>query len=110
VAGPVDVELPRVLAPMVVEGRLQGYAYMTISLIPTSPGQILAIREKVHFIQDAFVRELNRGSIQKTDDPKAVDMEATKARLLARVQEVVPANSVKDLSIDQIVFAPLKPE
>src|SRR5688500_8629139 len=78
-AGAVDVELPRVLAPMAVDGRLQGYAYMSIALIPTSPGQVLAIREKVHFLQDAFVRELNRGSILKPDDPKSVDVEATKA-------------------------------
>ena len=108
--GPADVELPRLLAPMVVDGRLNGYAYMTISLIPTSPGQVLAIREKVHFLQDAFIRELNRGSIVKTDDPANVDVEATKQRLMTRIHEVLPANTVEDLKFDQIVLAPLKPE
>jgi hypothetical protein len=95
---------------MVVDGRLQGYLYLSISLVPTSPGQVLAIRERVHFLQDVFVRELNRGSILKADDPKVVDVEATKARLMTRVREVLPANAVSDMKFDQIVFAPLKPE
>jgi hypothetical protein len=108
--GPVDVELPRLLAPMVVDGRLQGYAFMTISLVPASPGQVLVIREKMHFLQDAFVRELNRGPILMADDPHSVDTDTVKLRLMARVREVLPANSVEDLKFDQVVFAPLMPE
>jgi hypothetical protein len=108
--GPVDVTLPNLLAPMVVDGRLQGYAYLTLSLVPASQGQVLPIREKVHFLQDAMIRELNRGPISKPEEPTAVDVEAVKERLMARVHEILPAQAVTDLKFDRIDFAPLKPQ
>jgi hypothetical protein len=33
--GPVDVELPPIIAPMVVAQRLESYAYITVSLTPS---------------------------------------------------------------------------
>ena len=78
--GPTNVELPPFLAPMVIDNRLENYAYITIVLTPVSREKMLAIREKMPFIQDAFLREVNKGSIVRTDDPKAVDTVALKAR------------------------------
>lgn len=62
------------------------------------------------FLQDAFLRELNRGSILKVDDPKAVDEAAVNARLTERAKAVLPAGTVKDLAFQPIVIAPLVPQ
>lgn len=103
----VDVELPAMFAPMVVDQRLQSYAYITIALTPTGANKVLAIREKVPFLRDAFLRELNKGTIVKADDPKTVDTAAVKARLMARMKSVLPDGTVADLKLEQIVMAPL---
>jgi flagellar basal body-associated protein FliL len=113
-AAPVDpalpstVSLPPILAPMVVDGRLQGYAYLTIALKPRSRDRLLAIREKVPFLQDAFLRELNRGSFAKADDAAAFDTEAAKARLLASANSVLPAGTVVEVQFETVVMQSLR--
>ena len=106
--GPVEVALPTILAPMIVDSRTENYAYVTIALKPASPAGVLTIREKVPFLQDAFLRELNGATIVKADDPKAVDEAALKARLLARVNQILPAGTVAELRFNPIVVAPVQ--
>jgi hypothetical protein len=106
--GPVDVTMPTILAPMVADSRLENYAYITIVLKPATPAGVLTIREKVPFLQDAFLRELNGAPIVKADDPKLVDEEALKPRLLARVNQVLPAGTVAELKFEPIVVAPVQ--
>jgi len=106
--GPVDVTLPTILAPMIVEARIENYAYVTIVLKPAAPAGILAIREKVPFLQDVFLRELNGATIVKADDPKSVDETALKARFLARINQILPAGTVAELKLEPIVVAPVQ--
>jgi hypothetical protein len=106
--GPVDVSLPTILAPMVVDTRLANYAYITIVLKPAAPAGVLAIREKVPFLQDAFLRELNGTTIVKANDPKAVDETAVKTRLLARMNQILPPGTAAELKFEPIVIAPVQ--
>jgi hypothetical protein len=106
--GPVDVTMPIILAPMVVDSQLENYAYITIVLKPAAPAGVLTIREKVPFLQDAFLRELNGAPIVKADDPKSVDEAALKARLLARVNQILPPGTVAELKFEPIVVAPVQ--
>ena len=108
--GPTNVELPPFLAPMLIDNRLESYAYITITLTPANREKMLAIREKMPFIQDAFLREVNKASIVKTDDPKAVDVAALKARLLVRLNQLLPKGTVSDLKFQQIVMTPVQPQ
>ena len=106
--GPVDVTMPTILAPMVVDSQLENYAYITIVLKPAAPAGVLTIREKVPFLQDAFLRELNGAPIVKPDDPKSVDEAALKTRLLARVNQILPPGTVAELKFEPIVVAPVQ--
>jgi len=106
--GPVDVTLPTILAPMIVDSRIENYAYITIVLKPAAPAGILAIREKVPFLQDVFLRELNGPTIVKADDPKSVDETALKARLVARMNQILPAGTVAELKFQPLVVAPVR--
>jgi flagellar basal body-associated protein FliL len=103
-----NVELPAFLAPMLIENRLESYAYITIALTPANREKMLAIREKMPFLRDAFLREVNKASIVKADDPKAVDTAALKARLLMRVDRILPKGTVSDLKFTQIVMTPIQ--
>ena len=93
---------------MIVEARLENYAYITIVLKPAAPAGILAIREKVPFLQDAFLRELNVATIVKADDPKTVDEAPLKARLIARMNQILPVGTVAELKFQPIVIAPVQ--
>jgi len=106
--GPVDVTLPTILAPMIVDSRIENYAYITIVLKPAAPAGVLAIREKVPFLQDVFLRELNGATIVKADDPKSVDEMALKVRLVTRVNQILPAGTVAELKFAPIVVAPVR--
>ena len=105
-----NVELPAFLAPMLKGNRLEQYAYITIALTPANRERMLAIREKMPFLRDAFLREVNKASIVKTDDPKTVDTVALKARLLVRVTQILPKGSVSDLKFQSIQLTPIQPQ
>ena len=106
--GPVDVQMPTILAPMIADNRIENYAYITIVLKPAAPAGVLAIREKVPFLQDAFLRELNGPPIVKADDAKSVDEAALKPRLVARMNQILPAGTVAELKFEPIVVAPVQ--
>jgi len=107
--GPVDVELPPIIAPMIVAQRLESYAYITVSLTPSSLNSAFLIREKIPFLQDAFLRELNKASIVKTDDAKTVDSAAVKGRLETKMKQILPAGTATALKLAPIVVTPLQP-
>jgi flagellar basal body-associated protein FliL len=108
--GTTDVEIPPILAPMVVDNRLESYAYITVALTPTSRERQLLIREKMPFLRDGFLREVNKASIANAGDHKTVDQPALKKRLLVRVNQILPAGSVSDLKFPEIVLTAIQPQ
>jgi hypothetical protein len=94
----------------VVDNRLESYAYITIALSPASRDKTLVIREKVPFLRDGFLREVNKASIAKPGDASAVDQPALKKRLLARVGQILPPGTVSDLKFQEIVMTPIQPQ
>ena len=108
--GTTDVELPPILAPMVVDNRLESYAYITVALTPMSRERQLLIREKMPFLRDGFLREVNKASIAAASDPKMVDQSALKKRLMARVSQILPPGTVSDLKFPEIVLTAIQPQ
>lgn len=105
-----NVEVPAFLAPMLIDNRLEQYAYITVALTPANREKMLAIRDKMPFLRDAFLREVNKASIVKADDPKTVDTVALKARLLVRVNQILPKGSISDLKFQSIQMTPIQPQ
>jgi len=103
------VEMPFLIAPMSEDGKLQGYAYISSKLVSSSPGASVEIRDKLAFIQDAFVRDVNAAPIGKVSDPKSVDTALLGARLLADARRVVGASKVVSIEFTQIQFSSLHP-
>ena len=51
-----NVEMPFLMAPLTgSDGKLSGYAYISTRLTATSGAGALDVRDKIAFIQDAFV-------------------------------------------------------
>lgn len=103
------VEMPYLIVPMSLEGKLLGYAYITSKLICSSPDACIAVREKLAFIQDAFIREVNGKACGLPDDPKTVDKAQLNARLTAAAKRIVGDRKVVSMLFLTVNFAPLHP-
>ena len=103
------VEMPFLIAPMSKDGKLLGYAYISSRLICSSTSATVLVREKLAFIQDANVRDVNARSVARADDPMKVDDEALSLRLADNARRFVGAGKVVRMVFTQIQFAPLHP-
>ncbi len=103
------VEMPYLMAPMSQDGKLLGYAYISSKLVCTSLDACTGIRDKLAFIQDAFVREVNSRPISLASDPTAVDRDLLNARLTANAKRIVGDGKVANMVFLDIKFAPLRP-
>jgi hypothetical protein len=103
------VQMPFLIAPMSIDGRLEGYSYITSKLVASTPSASVEIREKLAFIQDAFVHDVNATPIGTTNDPLAVDTAALTVRLVADARRIVGSTKVVTITFVQIRFSPLHP-
>lgn len=104
-----NVEMPFLIAPLSVDGKLYGYAYISLKVVAASQSATLAVRDKVAFVQDAFVRDVNASSIGLAADPKNVDKPALIARLLADVRGIVGATKVVNILLIDLQVSPIRP-
>ena len=69
-----NIDMPFLMAPMTGEdGKLSSYAYISSRLTATSDASATLVRDKIAFIQDAFVRDVNRTEVAVTGKPAKVD-------------------------------------
>jgi len=104
-----NVEMPFLIAPLSVDGRLYGYAYISLKVVTATQSAALDVRDKVAFVQDAFVRDVNASSIGKAGDPKTVDQPALVARLLADTRRVIGAAKIVNIVLIDVQISPIRP-
>jgi hypothetical protein len=104
-----SVEMPYLIAPVTVDGKLVSYAYVSSRVIATTPPAAIDVRGDTPFIQDAYVRDVNASSIADESDPPVVDHAVLAKRLLADARRIVGVNKVSAVQIIQIQFAELRP-
>jgi hypothetical protein len=105
-----NVDMPYLMAPLTnAEGKLDGYAYLSTRLTATSEANSLAVRDKLPFIQDAMVRDVNNAGIATADDPEKVDVPAVEKRLFTDATKVMGAGRVKLITVCSVNIAPLHP-
>jgi hypothetical protein len=103
-----SVEMPYLIAPVIVDGALTANAYVSSKVIATSPAATIIVRDKLPFIQDAYVRDVNSTPIGKPNDPGTVDVPALTARLLADAKRVAGPGQVDSVAIIRIQVSPLR--
>jgi hypothetical protein len=105
-----SVEMPYLIAPLTDGDTLVAYAYISCKIIVTSPNYSVDVRDKLAFIQDAFVRDVNAKSIGKSDSPQTVDKDALAARLLADTQKVMKPGTVGSVQLIEVQIRPTHPQ
>jgi hypothetical protein len=105
-----NVDLEFLMAPLTgANGKLIGYAYINPRLTVVSEGFVTPVRDKVPFIQDAFVRDVNVKSVATAQDPQQVDIAGVEARLLANAVKVMGPGKIKMITICTVQIAELRP-
>lgn len=105
-----SVEMPILVAPMVVDGKLIAYAYVSSTVVTTSPEAAIAVRAKTPFIQDAFIRDVNGPTIVQAGAPDKVDSEGLKARLLGDLRRVMGGGKVTAITFTALKVTRLRPD
>jgi len=66
-----NVDMPFLMAPLTnAEGKLAGYAYISTRLTAMSDTIALSVRDKLPFIQDVMVRDVNAEGVTTPGDPR----------------------------------------
>jgi hypothetical protein len=105
-----NVEMPFLMAPLSnADGKLIGYAYISTRLTAMSDTYALAVRDKLPFIQDRMVRDVNNQAVTTPEDPEKVDVEGVERRLLADATQVMGAGKVKVIMVCIVQISPLHP-
>jgi hypothetical protein len=106
-----NVDLPYLMAPLTnPDGKLLGYAYLSSRLTATSEGVVTAVREKLPFIQDAMLRNVNADPISTPDDPEKVDIVGVEKRLLAEAAKVMGAGKIKVITLCTVQISEIRPK
>lgn len=105
-----NVEMPFLMAPLTnSDGKLIGYAYISTRLTAVSETYALSVRDKLPFIQDAMVRDVNAEAIASPDDPEKIDIVGVEKRLLADAVKVMGVGKVRLMTVCTVQIAELRP-
>ena len=105
-----NVDMPFLMAPLTnADGKLTGYAYISSRLTATSEGVVTLVREKLPFIQDVMVRDVNNAGVATPEDPEKVDIAGLEKRLQADATKILGAGKVKLILICTVQVSPLRP-
>ncbi len=105
-----NVDMPFLMAPLTdADGKLTGYAYISSRLTASSESVVTDVRDKLPYIQDLLVRDVNGTGVTVADDPEKVDIHGVEARLLAAARKVMGAGKVKQVMICTVQIAQLHP-
>jgi hypothetical protein len=106
-----NVDMPFLMAPMTGnDGKLSGYAYLSPRLTADSAASALEVRNKLAFIQDAFIRDINGRPVTQANDPGSVDLAGVELRLANDARRVIGAASVKMVTICTVQISDLHPK
>jgi hypothetical protein len=100
-------KVPYLMAPLKdANGKLSGYAYIVSRFTAASPAAALELSDKMAFIQDSFVRDVNRTQVPMTADGQ-VDIPALEGRLASDIKTVAGASKVKFVTVCTVQIATL---
>ena len=101
--GKVDMEqavtLSPVALPIVVDGRLVNYVFVTAKVLLTPQADVLTLRDKEPYFRDALVRAAHRTPFVLRNDYNRIDEAKMKAALTRDAAAIVGARNVAGVAI-----------
>ncbi len=102
-AGPRAVDVPTLAVPVFEDGRLLNYLFVSVRLQMADGVDVWKLRDRVHYLRDAMLREAHAVSVGRTDDPTRIDEDKAREVLrrgVARVTDPDQIVQIEFLSVD----------
>ncbi len=93
------VDLSPVAIPIVVNGRLVNYVFVSVRILLSGQANTPKLRAKEPFFRDALVRLAHRTPFTNAKDYQAVDVPRLQAALLREAQTIAGADDVKGVAV-----------
>ena len=95
-----SVSMPTLVAPVNINGELQRYAYVGVTLQLENDNDKPMMMDKIPYLQDAFLRDVHSGpSISLNGDPALLDLPGLSKRLAQVCAAIVGPNIVKNVEL-----------
>lgn len=93
------VDLSPVALPIVVDGRLANYIFVTVKVVLTPSADSLALRDKEPYFRDALVRAAHRTPFVLHYDYNHIDTARLRAVMLREAAAITGPNIVRDVVV-----------
>lgn len=97
---PRVISMPSIVVPLVVNHRLQGYAYIHSRLLVAQGGQARNVQTNTHFALDRLIRASHRANLT-AESGDTIDLERMRAVWLEALAE-----QFGDGIVERVAFAP----
>jgi hypothetical protein len=104
-AGPriPTISMPVLVTPVIVNGELHHYVFLSVTLELTSDEHKPLMLEKIPYLQDAYLREVHGATVARDNDPALIDEAGVKDRLMKVSATVVGPSVVKTITLRNVV-------
>jgi flagellar basal body-associated protein FliL len=101
VSGPPHVDLAPVASPIVVNGQVKNYVFITVRLTTSAGADLKALREKEPLLRDVVVRVAHRTPFNRGDSYNAIDETKARGALASALAAVAGKGQIKTVEIIQ---------
>lgn len=100
---PQTFQIETVALPVIVNGKLLNYVFVSIRLDLMPDAKANTVRDKEQFLRDDLVRVGHRTPFTRLDDYTRLDETKIKAELARFAQTVIPPGTIKSIVITRQV-------
>jgi flagellar basal body-associated protein FliL len=100
---PQTYQVETVALPVIVNGKLLNYVFVSIRLDLMPEANANLVRDKEQFLRDDLVRVGHRTPFTRLDDYTRVDENKVKAELMRFSKTVIPPGTIKSIMITRQV-------
>jgi hypothetical protein len=96
------MDQPLVVAPVVRNGRLVNYLFVSVRIELAPSGDVFKHLEKAHFVREAMLMASHKTMMADGEDNTKLNEDAASAAFLAAASEVLGPKAVKGVSIVEV--------
>jgi hypothetical protein len=93
------IELSSIPAPVFSNGKLQNYFFVTVRVVVANGENVVKLRERSHFVRDAFVRRLHAASVGAPGRSDEINEKALLGAIEAAAKQVLGERAVARVEI-----------
>jgi hypothetical protein len=90
------------VTPVVRDGKLVNYLFVTVRVDLSSKANIMKVRDRAHFLRDALLKASHRNALADPAKDDKLNTPAAIAAFKVAAQQALGAANVKSVSIDGV--------